>query len=363
MSHIVIDAREWSTTTGRYVRNLVWGLEKIDKENNYSILLYPKDMDSYKPANERFTKVECNHKEFTLDEQTGLKKQIESLKPDLVHFPMVQQPAFYKGKVVTTMNDLTTTRFRNPTKNMLAYILKQQVYKWLNKRVARKSNALIAYSQFVKDDVAKFAHVNPQKITVINLAADKIEDADEPIKDLEGKQFIMYIGRPLPHKNLPRLVEAFVKLKADHPDLLLVLAGKLDENYQLIQKSVEAQGIEGVVFTDRVSEGQLRWLYENTAAYVFPSLSEGFGLPGLEAMAAGAPVASSNATCLPEIYGEAASYFDPRDVRDMTYAINDILIDPLLKEDFTEKGRKQVKKYSWQKCAEQTLEVYKKVLG
>jgi glycosyltransferase involved in cell wall biosynthesis len=141
-----------------------------------------------------------------------------------------------------------------------------------------------------------------------------------------------------------------------------VLAGKKDGNYRRIEKQVQSEGVENIIFTDFVSEGQLRWLYENCAAYVFPSLSEGFGLPGLEAMIQGAPVVSSDATCLPEIYGEAAHYFDPHDIQAMTDAINEVLTDKPLRERLIKAGFRQVAKYSWQKTAEQTLAVYKAAL-
>jgi glycosyltransferase involved in cell wall biosynthesis len=114
------------------------------------------------------------------------------------------------------------------------------------------------------------------------------------------------------------------------------------------------------VFTDFINEGELRWLYEHSAAYVFPSLSEGFGLPGLEAMIHGTPVVSSDATCLPEVYGDAAHYFDPRDVRDMAAKISDVLTDSKLRQDLIKKGTAQAAKYSWQRMAEQTLEIYSK---
>src|SRR5690606_8601175 len=118
--------------------------------------------------------------------------------------------------------------------------------------------------------------------------------------EFEGKQFIMYVGRPLPHKNLRRLIQAFALLKEKHPELHLVLAGIKDVLYKRHERYVKKHGIQDVVFTGFISDGQLRWLYENCAAYAFPSLSEGFGLPGIEAMNQGAPVAASNATAIPE---------------------------------------------------------------
>src|SRR5882757_3977549 len=98
MSHIVIDARQYTTTTGRYVFRLLQYLEKIDTDNDYTLLLKPADMDVYEYRNPRFKKVACPYKEFTFGEQLGLRRQIMDLKPDLVHFGMVQQPVWYHGK-------------------------------------------------------------------------------------------------------------------------------------------------------------------------------------------------------------------------------------------------------------------------
>lgn len=363
MKRIVIDGRELRTSSGRYVERLLYYLQTLDQDHSYSVLLKPEDMEGWRPSSPNFQKVACPYKEFSLGEQLGLRRQIRGLKADLVHFPFAQQPVWYRGKVVTTIQDLTALRFDNPAKNRLVFRFKQQVYKYAVKRVARKSARLVTPSRFVKDDLVGFSGVQPDKITVTHEAADTIKQAPEPLADLEGKQFIMYVGRPTPHKNLERLIEAFGQLKTRHPDLLLVLAGKQDANYQRIKDGIQKANKEGIVFTGFVSEGQLRWLYEHCVAYVFPSLSEGFGLPGLEAMRHGAPVVSSNATCLPEVYGDAAQYFDPLDTQAMANAINHVLTDVALRSKLIQNGHQQVQKYSWQRMAEQTLEVYKKSLN
>ena len=363
MAKIAIDAREVSTSTGRYVERLIFYLQKIDKNNKYLILLKPKDYTALNFEEDNFEKVLCSAKEFTWAEQTDLNKQLKQLRPDLVHFGMVQQPILYKGSVVTTMHDLTTTRFKNPTKNSFVFWFKQQVYKFVNWRVAKKSKYIITPSQFVKNDIASFAHVNNKKIIVTHEAADEITDAIEPIKNLQSKSFIFYVGRPQPHKNLARLIEAFALLKKTNPELLLVLAGKKDKMYDSFIDTATRLGVEeSVIFTGFVSEGQLKWLYKGCKAYVFPSLSEGFGLPGLEAMKQGAPVVSSNATCLPEIYGEAAYYFDPLDIHDMANSINTVINDTEVRNKLIKAGRSKAKEYSWERMAQQTLEVYKKAL-
>jgi glycosyltransferase involved in cell wall biosynthesis len=264
---------------------------------------------------------------------------------------------------VTTVHDLTTARFNNPAKNWFIYRFKQLVYRRVIKRVAKKSRQIITASEYVKNDLVNFSRIDPDKVTVIYEAADKIMAESKPLAALEGKNFIMYVGRPTPHKNLERLIEAFSTLHANNPHLRLVLAGKVDKNYERIKEMVGQEAFaESIIFTGFVSEGQLRWLYEHTAAYIFPSLSEGFGLPGLEAMIHGAPVVSSNATCLPEIYGQAAHYFNPLDVEDMASKINDVLSDSDLRAHLIKKGHVRAAKYSWSRTAEQTLAVYKKSL-
>ncbi|MBI3624367.1 glycosyltransferase family 4 protein [Candidatus Saccharibacteria bacterium] len=363
MNKIVIDARELNATgTGTYLKHLLDQLQKLDTTNSYKILLKPQDIDSWKPTNRRFSKIVCPYKEFTFGEQLGLFKLLRSLQSDLVHFAMVQQPLLYRGKVVTTMHDLTTARFRNPSKNWLIFTIKQFVYKLVNRIVAHKSAALIADSEYIKEDVAKFARINSRKITVIPLAADKLTVEPEPVEDLLNRQFIMYVGRPQPHKNLDRLVQAFGSLRQVNPGLRLVLVGKRDTLYKQLAKRTTERGITGVIFTGFVSDSRLRWLYEHTAAYVFPSLSEGFGLPGLEAMVHGAPLISSNATCLPEVYQDAAEYFDPTDTEQIATAIQKVLDSEEVRKKLIKRGVIVAQKYSWQRLAEQTLAVYTTVL-
>lgn len=364
MKTIVIDARELRTSTGRYIERLLNYLQDVDKDRShrYIVLLKPKDMDGWQPKSKRFEKVACRYKEFSFGEQIGFAWQLYRLKPDLVHFGMVQQPVLYFGKIVTTMHDLTTLRFGNPSKNKYVFAVKQFVYAWVNKIAARKSIFIFTDTEYVKDDIARYTHTNSRKFVVTPLAADPIPDTPVAIPELEGKQFIMYVGRPQPHKNLGRLIEAFVQLKETQPELHLVLAGKKDALYKRHERRAKREGITQVVFTDFVSEAELRWLYEHTAAYVFPSLSEGFGLPGLEAMMHGAPVISSNATCLPEVYGDAAEYFEPTDIDAMAKAIARVLRNEERRSELITLGKKQVRTYSWQRMAEQTLQTYNDAL-
>jgi glycosyltransferase involved in cell wall biosynthesis len=366
MKRIVIDAREYPTSTGRYIRKLLEYLEKIDGNSNereYVVMLRKADFDTYKPRAKNFSKVVADFKEFTFAEQFPFLRQIRNLNADLVHFPLVQQPVLYHRKVVTTLQDFTTLRFYNPSKNYLVFKFKQLVYLFVNIVASIKSKALLTPTQFVKQDAVHFLRSNPSKITVTLESADKIKVPSEVFEPLKDKRFLMYVGRSLPHKNLERLMDAFKLLKEKHPDLKLVLVGKKDHLMERHLEYAKANSISDILATGYVSEGQLKWLYENTACYCFPSLSEGFGLPSLEAMIHGAPVASSNVTCLPEVNGDAVHYFNPKDVSDMATKINEVLTDDALRQELIKRGYKQVKKYSWERMAQQTLEVYKKALG
>jgi len=186
--------------------------------------------------------------------------------------------------------------------------------------------------------------------------------ASKRYEPMKRKRFIFYVGSVTPYKNVRRLIEAFELLKINHPDLNLLIVGKKNRFHEELHQIVDSRGVPDVHFTGFVPDPQLAWLYENAECYVFPSLSEGFGLPGLEAMQYGCPVASSNATCLPEVYGPAAHYFDPLDIEDMNRAIDDVLTNSSLRKKLVISGRKQLDKYSWERMAAQTLQVYKKLL-
>jgi len=362
VSKVAIDARESGTSTGRYTDKLVQYLHELKPPFKVVILTTAERVKFMRKVAPSFKVVETRYKEFSFGEQLGFLKQLDGLKADLVHFVMVQQPILYQGKVVTTIQDLTTARFRNTAKNWLVFTIKQQVYKFVIYWTAHKSATLIASTEYVKEDVARYASVNSRKIKVICLAADKITVDPQPIVELEDKPFILYVGRPQPHKNLDRLLEAFAILRQSNPNLRLVLAGKKDMLYRRLEKQTKQDGIKNVIFTGFVSEEQLRWLYEQTTAYVFPSLSEGFGLPGLEAMVHGAPVVSSNATCLPEVYKDAAVYFDPTNIQEIADSVLSVLNNEKLRKHLIARGKVVSGSYSWKRMAEQTLGVYKEAL-
>lgn len=359
--HIAIDARIVSSTTGRYVERLVYYLQEIDTTNTYSILVLDKDRDYLRLTADNFRIEIADFDQYSFAEQIGFKKFLDRLNPDLVHFCMPQQPVLYKGLHVTTFHDLTLLKTYNSDKNWLMYHAKQFVGGFVFKRVAKTSRHIITPSQFTKDALVESINVPEEKISVIHLAADIASAKPQPY-DHPFKQFIMYVGQQSDYKNIKRLASAHQRLIKKYPDLGLLLVGSKNASALNNERYFAEKQYKNILYTGFVSDEQLEWLYGQTAAYVFPSLMEGFGLPGLEAMGHGAPVVSSSATCLPEVYGDAAHYFDPGNTTDMARAIDEVLDDTRLREKLIKAGHKQVKKYSWHRTAQQTHEIYLEVL-
>lgn len=354
---IVIDARIINSSTGRYVERLLDYLQEIDTKNEYTILVPSKDVNFWTPHASNFTLKICDYKNYSFGEQIGFLRYLNKLHADLVHFCMPQQPIFYSKPHITTVHDMTLLKTYNSDKNWLLFHFKQMVGKFVFKRVGKTSAHILAPSEFTKQEYAKFAGIQPKKITVTYEAAG-IKDTRAKQYKLPYKKFLLYVGQQSDYKNIKRLIVAHQSLLSENPSLGLVLVGAKNTSAKQNEAWAQKNGYKNILFTGFVSNEELAWLFKNCSAYVFPSLMEGFGLPGLEAMAYGAPVASSNATCLPEVYGDAAEYFNPEDTSDMAGVIKKILEDEKLKVSLVKKGYLQVKKYSWKKMASQTHEVY-----
>lgn len=354
---IVIDARIISSSTGRYIERLLHYLEKIDTTNRYIVLVREKDETYWTPTNDNFQVKVAEFDNFSFAEQLGFKKLLDSLSPDLVHFCMPQQPVRYRGTKITTMHDLTLLKTYNSDKNWFVYHAKQLVGFFVFRHILRTSRFILAPTQYTKKALLDFVSIPPDNIVVTPLATEPPTSQPEPY-ELPFKRFIMYVGQQPDYKNIRRLGEAHQKLLESYPDLGLVLVGKLGDDTRANRSHFEKKEYKNILFTDFIPDAQRDWLMHKADAYVFPSLMEGFGLPGLEAMAAGAPVVSSNATCLPEVYGDAAEYFDPMNVDDMAEAIERVINDETLRKKLIERGHEQVKKYSWRRVAERTHQAY-----
>lgn len=360
--HIVIDARIINSSTGTYVERLLTYLQQLDKVNKYTVLVPTKDKNFWKPTSKNFRLKTIDIPNYSLKEQLEFNAILRQLNADLVHFCMPQQPVLYKGKKVTTIHDLTLLKTYPSDKNKVAFKVKQFIGGFVFKSVSRKSYKIIVPTDYVRSDLIRTLGTDPNKIVVTYEAADMVKSGPKKYHQPYNR-YILYVGNQSDYKNIKRLGDAHQKLLKKYPDLGLILAGKLDTAAKNNQTYFEQQKYKNIKFTGFVSDAERDWLFENAEAYIFPSLSEGFGLPGLEAMNYGTPVISSDATCLPEVYGTAAHYFNPTSVNDMTRAIDEVLSDKKLQRRLSTLGKEQVQKYSWQKTAKETLAVYKDALS
>ncbi|MCL4366863.1 glycosyltransferase family 4 protein [Patescibacteria group bacterium] len=365
---ICIDGRLWfETGVGRYIRNLVAELAKLDQSDSYFVLLLKKDFGKI-DLTHNFTKIEADFRWYTATEQIRLPKLLNNLQIDLVHFPHFNVPLFYQGKFVVTIHDLIHQHFQTrhaTTQDGLTYKVKTLGYRHVFNHAAKGSQNILVPSQFVKKQLIEQWQISQAKITVTPEGVEKdflalVDKTKNQFLQVSQKYqiqkpFIFYVGNAHPHKNIPGLIKAYQLAKKQIPQLSLVLSGP--DNY-FWKKIKENSPKSGIVFTGYVSEEELVMLYQNAAAFVMPSFEEGFGIPILEAMAAGCPVISSNAASLPEVGGNAIDYFDPHNEREISQKIINIASSqkPSIKTDLIQK---QLAKFSWTKLAQTTLEVYR----
>jgi len=372
---IGIDARFFGPKAkglGRYTQKLIEELELIDNQNDYIIFLRQENFDEYQPQNQRFKKILADYRWYSLGEQLFFPWLIYRQKVDLMHFTHFNLPVLYLKPYIVTIHDLILQRFGTSRGHFLGkikYGFKSLGYKIIIHLAVWRSKKIITVSKYVKNDVIKSFEIDPNKIEVIyEGSSEKTSSSQIPTSSLKKykiqKPYLLYVGNAYPHKNLPRLIEAFKILREkDQSSLQLVLVGGEDYFYRQLKKEhCDTSGIcfgGGIIFTGYVPDDELHSLYAGSALYVFPSLCEGFGLPPLEAMAQGAPVVASSATCLPEILGEAACYFDAENSADMAIKINEVLKNESLRQKLVSQGFGQIKKYSWRKMAEETDKLYK----
>ncbi|MDD3146545.1 MAG: glycosyltransferase family 1 protein [Candidatus Riflebacteria bacterium] len=232
----------------------------------------------------------------------------------------------------------------------------------LNKEVlAKQANAIVAISESTKRDLIEHLSIQPQKIKVVYLGNSVSQDfkKSKP-ENIPAQNYILFVGRRDGYKNFDRLIEAIAPLLSGDPTLSLVCAGggSFSENEVA---ACRERNILNSVFQYEVDDTLLGKLYANAKLFVFPSLYEGFGIPILEAFAAGCPVACSNTSSLPEIAADGAFYFDPNDPQSILFAIKEVL-NLKNKEDLVQKGRKRLSNFSWADTAQKTYEVYSSLL-
>lgn len=353
---------------GRYIRNLLDNLSKIDQKNEYFILLKKKDIDKFNFGG-NFQKIEADFGWYSVSEQINLPKILSDLNLDLVHFPHFNVPVFYKSKFVVTIHDLIHQHFimkRATTLDPLTYKIKQIGYNEVFRNAVKKSQKILVPSGFVKNQLLNEWKVDKEKIIVTYEGVDekiltikKRQSKSLQLKILEKigvkKPYLFYVGNAHPHKNIEGLIQAFRKIKEDNKELNLVLVGGDHYFWKTIKQGFKDPGI---LYPGFVTDESLVTLFSHAEMFVMPSFEEGFGIPVLESFALSCPVVCSDIGALKEVGADACLYFNPRSIDDIAEKINEVLTDEKLKRRLIKAGEKRLKMFSWKKLAEETLKTY-----
>ena len=298
---------------------------------------------------------------LSFTEAFRLSRLIRS-ETDIVHLPNQNFARFAflrKNPYIVTVHDVIRFYFRfDPERLSEKFWLKIDIMS------LKRASHIIVTSQNTKNDLIKYMKIPEDRISVVYDGIDR--SIFKPVRArMLDRPYILYVGSERPRKNLGTLFEAFAQIRKEFPDLRLVKIGTEGRSPKYRKDTRMKMGGLGItrriIFIDYVSERELARYYSSARLLAYPSLYEGFGLPPAEAMACGCPVVTSNVSSLPEVVGDAGITIDPHDTEGLAQAMRRVLTDSKLREDMRKKGLEQAKKFSWEKAAEQTLEVYNKV--
>lgn len=288
-------------------------------------------------------------------------------RPDVFFTPTHYGPRFCPVPSVVSIMDLAFLKFPQTFKKKDLV----QLRSWGTYSV-KKAAKILTISEASKNDIIEHYQVPERKIVVTypgkrEMTTPKKKTMPRAVKKKYqiGGDYILYVGTLQPRKNLERLIEAFGRVRKGGLDLFLVIAGKKGWLYDEIFEKVKEEGLEErVIFTGYVPDEDLPALYQAARCFVLVSLYEGFGIPVLEALSLGCPVVISNVSSLPEVGGEAAIKVDPESVADIARGITEALsLSPQKRQKLIEEGKKQAQKFSWEKCARETLKVLEEAAG
>jgi alpha-1,3-rhamnosyl/mannosyltransferase len=349
---------------GRYTFSLVEALTRIAPEDTFLMAVHPHQSNNRYDLRELAARPNVRLEQFAIlprspAEQVRWPLAARRWSLDLLHSPYTYKPYVMPCPSVVTIYDLIPLVF--PEGFSAAQRLS---FRLMISLALRTSAAITVISGATRDDLARYFGLRADRVYVTYLAADAsfyprpaAEVAIIRARYRLPEHYILYVGINKPHKNLPRLVEAYARI-GDAPPL--VLAGREDPRYPEARVQAEALGLtKRVCFGGDIASADLPALYSGAMLFVFPSLYEGFGLPPLEAMACGAPVICSNTSSLPEVVGDATLTFDPHDVEAIAATMRRALDDAELRESLREGGLAQAAKFSWERTAQETLKAYR----
>jgi glycosyltransferase involved in cell wall biosynthesis len=358
---IAIDLRMYRMAgIGRYLQNLLPDLIPRVNAPKISILGNSDDLVDEEWINDpRIEFYEFRPHIFSIAEQlaavTGLYHNI-----DLLWVPQYNIPSLYRGKLMVTIHDLC--QLAHP--ETLANSLQRNYAKYLLSKVSRRAAAIMCDSEFTSSEVQKYLYVDKKRVTVAYPPMGNswsISDATASASSIPP--YFLAVGNVKKHKNLPRLIAAFGKIRSQVPHNLIIVGkrdGFLNSETMLQNTSEDFNG--RVRFTGQITDQELKAYYHNAAALVFPSLYEGFGYPLVEAMTEECPIACSSIAPFLEVAGDAALLFDPNCVEDIGRALLEIATQPDLRSSLVERGRQRVTRFMGSRCAELTAATINRLL-
>jgi len=376
MKKIGIDARmmgkSQASGIGNYIQQIVSRIVLLDKDNQYFIFVKPENQNVLDLNLPNVTKVVIDCHWYSLCEQIKFLRLLNSLKLDLVHFPQFNVPLLYRKPMIVTIHDVTPLIFPGHKRSSK---LRDWAFKMVFKRAIKAAQIILTVSDYTKGEISRFFKVNADKIVVAKLGIENDFKGGQnyaKIKEIIArlnvtKPYLFFISAWRSHKNFEGLIRAFAILKNEyHQDWQLVLGGKEDPQYPAIRNLIMAQDEKvraDIITPGFISEEDLPAVYQGSLAFVLPSFLEGFGLIGLEAMASSAPVICANTGSLPEIYGNAAVYFNPAHPEEMALKILQTVTNENTRATLVNKGLARLQLYNWDDTASQTLSAYRKILG
>ena len=385
--NIGVDACCWTNKRGfgRFTRELLKALIILDQNNDYFFFIDEKSASEavfpervniiIAPTRVSPVKAASSSGRRSFKDLWMMTREVRKHKLDIFFFPAVYSyfPILNRTKVIVTIHDMTPELYPHEI-----FPNKKFMYFWKFKRslAVRQAHLILTVSEHSKQEILKFCKIPESRVGVISEGPNQVFTCLPKNGEMENtlvryqlnpsERFLLYVGGISPHKNLNVLIDAFRQLTGDacFSDLKLILVGDYQHdsfysNYATTQQLVNKHHLEKqVIFTGHVSDKDLARLYNAAALFVLPSLQEGFGLPAVEAMACGTPVAASNLGSLPEIVGQAGCFFDPYNQAEICGVIKAILSDPEKQEKMSRYGLTRAKLFSWEMAAADLISIF-----
>ncbi len=347
---------------GTYVRGLLEGFNQINHPCDFHYFDVMQERDDSKPKTLR-TRVDTLYRDL-LWMNFILPVQAKRMGVEMLHMPAFYIPMFKPAPTVVTIHDMVwydhPEYFPIWQRNFMKLFVPQAAY---------HADAVIANSECTRQDIMSKLGISPQKVYVTHLGISgnfsvlPLEKVQRIKQKYRVDNYIFVVGSVEPRKNLERLFTAFAELRGKYPEVILIHVGTGMWKSSHVFSIVDQKGLTNSVrFLWDIPRDDLIALYNGALFSIFPSLYEGFGLPVVEAMACGCPVITSNISSLPEVAGEAAQLVDPYDVGQIKQAMDLFLGDTSTRSEYALKGRERARQFSWAKCAQETYQVYCKVL-